>query len=242
MQPPYPKTRVDTTVDTVHGVKVADPYRWLEDQNSPETRAWIEEQSKYTHAMLDGVAGRERISARLRELTHRETISTPLSAAGLYVFMRRLPERNQADVYIRRGLQGKDELLIDANELSPDHTKSVSLLSLSQDGRLLAYGIRTGGEDEVVLKIHDFQLKKDLTDDFPRARYESVAFRSGAAGFYYAILHGKRPPHPVPRAGHTRDRRPVDLRREAQPFAGSRRGERAGQQVPAGHSLVRRGG
>jgi prolyl oligopeptidase len=193
MQIPVPATRTDSTVDTIHGVKIADPYRWLEDQKSPETRAWIAAQSKYTHGFLDQVPGREQTSARLRALTKRDSYTSPLAAGGTFVFLRRLPDRDQADVYVRRGTQGKDELLIDANALSPDRTKSVVLMALSKDGKLLAYGIRTGGEDEVVLKIYDFSRGRDLADDFPRARYESLVFQSEAKGFYYAIFTDEGP-------------------------------------------------
>jgi len=187
-EPSFPTSRTDQTVDVVHGVKVADPYRWLEDQNSPETRAWIEAQSKYARSLLDKVPGRDRIRARLTTLMHRDEINVPLSAADLYVFTRRLADRNQPDVYVRRGPEGKDELLIDVNKLSPDHTKSVELYSLSRDGRLLAYGMRNGGEDEVILKIHDFEHQRDLADTFPPGRYGVPVFRSDASGFYYNTL------------------------------------------------------
>lgn len=180
-----PKTRTDNTTETIHGVEVRDPYRWLEDQNSPETRAWLEEQIKYTQDVLGAVAGRDRVKERLEQLMKVDTISPPIPAGSRYFFTRRRADQNQSVIYMREGLDGKDEALIDANAMSADHTTSVALLDVSEDGKLLAYCIRQGGEDEMIVSLLDVDSRKDLSDRLPKARYFGVSIKPDKSGLYY---------------------------------------------------------
>src|SRR5258707_7688172 len=112
---PVPKTRTDNVTETVHGVTIRDPYRWLEDQQSPETRAWIDTQNAYTRSVLDPLPGRAAISKRLEDLLKTDRFGTPVVRNGRYFFMRRLADQNQYTLCMRNGLRGSDEVLIDPN-------------------------------------------------------------------------------------------------------------------------------
>jgi prolyl oligopeptidase len=180
-----PKTRTDNVKDVLHGVEIVDPYRWLEEQNSPETRAWIDAQNAYTDAVLSAVPGRAELKPRLAELMKIDTMSMPTVRADRYFFTKRTADQDLFVLYVRKGLRGKDEVLIDPHPLSPDHKVSMAMMGVSKDGTLLAYGIRQGGQDEVELHLMDVDTRKDLADQFPRARYMGASFKPDKSGFYY---------------------------------------------------------
>src|SRR5262245_9256763 len=180
-----PATRVDNVSETIHGVTVSDPYRWLEDQKSPETRAWIEAQDQYTESMLAKLPGRDQIHQRLEKLLKIETITPPLQRGGRYFFSKRRADQNQPVIYLREGPNGKDEALIDPNTMSADLTTSVRLMGTSNDGKLLLCGIRHGGEDEVSISILNVDSRKNLADTLPRARYFGLAMNPDNRGFYF---------------------------------------------------------
>src|SRR5687767_13244240 len=105
--PPRPKTRIDPVRETLHGVELADPYRWLEDQKSPETRAWIDEQNRYTEAILGRLPGRDRLKQRITELMKVDAVSIPFERSGRYFFTRRKADQDLSVLYTRLGAQGK---------------------------------------------------------------------------------------------------------------------------------------
>ena len=181
-----PKTRVDDVRETLHGVELNDPYRWLEDQKSPETRAWIDAQNAYSHALLDALPGRDALKARLEELMNVDAFGMPAERGGRYFFSKRSKGQDLFAICVRKGATGPDEVLVDPHPMSPDKTTSVTLLDVSSDGRLVAYGIRQGGEDELVVKLRDVDTGKDLPDTLPRARYHSLSLTPDKSGFYYA--------------------------------------------------------
>ncbi len=183
--PPAPLTRRDDLVDDYHGVKVPDPYRWLEDQNSPETRAWIKAEDDRTRAVLDGLPGRDAIRQRLTELMNVDVIGVPREEAGRYFFSRRKVGQDLPVIYVRQGLEGEDRVLIDPLPLSPDHSTSVTLQDVSRDGKLIAYGIRLGGKDEESIHLKDVDSGQDLGDVLPEANYYGVAIKPDKSGFYY---------------------------------------------------------
>src|SRR6202040_3196820 len=111
MTPPH--STIEPVTDVFHGVPVTDPYRWLEDQDSPRTRAWIEEQTRYARFYLDNIPGRERIRERIREFLAIETYDSLQKVGSHYVFRKRLPHQEQPCIYMREGADGKDRLLID---------------------------------------------------------------------------------------------------------------------------------
>ncbi|HWN99102.1 MAG TPA: S9 family peptidase, partial [Blastocatellia bacterium] len=137
-----PKTETDNVTETIHGVTITDPYRWLEDQNSPKTREWIKAQNEYTESMLAGFAGRDKIHQRLEQLMKIEAIDAPFERGGRYFIRKRRADQNQFVIYVRDWLNGKEETLIDGNTLSPDQTSSATIMDVSQNGKYMAYGIR----------------------------------------------------------------------------------------------------
>ena len=118
----FPPTRVATVKETLHGVTIADPYRWLEDQNSPETRAWIDAQIQYTQSYLARIP-RERLKSRLTELRRVDSVGTPTMRGNRYFFTRRLKQENRTSICMRTGFGGKDEVIVNPNDVSPDEER-----------------------------------------------------------------------------------------------------------------------
>jgi prolyl oligopeptidase len=191
--PPVPPTRRDDVVDDYHGEKVHDPYRWLEDQNSPETRAWIKTQDDYTRAILDALPGRAAIRQRVAALMNVDVIRVPREEAGRYFFFRRKVGQDLSVLYVREGIEGQDRVLIDPHPLSPDHTTSITLDDVSKDGKLVAYGIRLGGKDEESIHLKEVDSGRELPDVLPEARYEGFAFKPDRTGFYYGRRTDDKP-------------------------------------------------
>ncbi len=181
-----PSTRAGDVKESFGNVEIADPYRWLEDQNAPETRAWIDEQNKYSEALLRAFPGRDAIQRRVTELLKIDTIGVPQERGGRYFFTKRLADQDLPVLYVRRGARGKDEVLLDPHPLSADHRTSITLLDVTDDGNLIAYGVRQGGEDETTVKFLDVNTRKELADVLPRARYSGVALKSNRSGVFFS--------------------------------------------------------
>jgi len=181
-----PATRREPVTDVLHGARVVDPYRWLEDQDSPETRAWIEAQNAYSQPFLRSFPGRTALQRRTAQLLKVDSIGMPRAAGGRYFFTRRRADQNQAAIYVRE--RGQDVLLVDPNTMSPDQTTSANILDVSRDGKLLAYGLRQGGEDELRIVLMSVDARADLADQLPKARYFAVAIKPDGSGFYYSRL------------------------------------------------------
>lgn len=184
-----PETRTDNVKETLHGVEIVDPYRWLEDQKSAETREWINRQNEYTDSIVDTLPGRERISRRLMELMKIDRIGTPRTRNDRYFFSKRSADQEQWVICMREGLEGEDEVLIDPHPMSPDRTTSVFILDISKNGTLMAYGVQKGGEDENSVRLFDVDKRTDLPDQLPKARYFGVSLNADKSGFYYT-RHG----------------------------------------------------
>ena len=188
-----PATRTDNVSETIHGVTLTDPYRWLEDQNSAETRAWIDSENRYTQSVISELPGRDQIHQQVEKLLKVDTVSPPTERGGRYFFSARRGEQAQAVLYVRQGPGGKDEPLLDPNSMSADHTVSIATQGLSRDGRLLAYGIRQGGEDELTVHFLDVDSRKELPDLLPRARYSGMTFKLDRSGVFYSKFSGGLP-------------------------------------------------
>ena len=186
---PSPPATVEKPVtENVHGTTITDPYRWLEDQNAPETRAWIDSQMKYTEQYLSQVKVRPEIEKELDRLERVENYTIPMEREGKYFFKKRLADENQGSIYVRNGLHGDDQRLVDATKLSADQNTSVQINDVSKDGKLLVYGIRAGGADEESVHILEVASGKDLADSLPSARYFGVQLSPDEKGLYYARL------------------------------------------------------
>ncbi len=180
--PPPPPTEAKPVTETIHGTTITDPYRWLEDGQSPATREWIAAQMKYTEDYLSQVKIRPEIVKRLDELMRVETYSIPFEADGRYFFTKRLADENQASIYVRKGLSGADERLIDATKLSADQNTNVSIADVSKDGSLLLYAVREGGADEESVHVLDVNSGKEAPDVLPRARYLGISLTPNKPG------------------------------------------------------------
>lgn len=173
--------------ETLHGMEIEDPYRWLEDQESPETRAWIQAQNQYTHAILDRLPAREYLTRRFTELIRIDEISIPIARNGRYFLSKHSADQELWVLCMRRGIDGPDEILVDPHPMSPDHTTSVYFLDVSKDGTLAAYGAQEGGEDEITITLLDVDSRTPLADRLPKGRYFGLSLLPDNSGFYYSL-------------------------------------------------------
>lgn len=181
-----PAARVDNITDTYGATVVADPYQWLEDQKSPETRAWIDAEDACTGAALAKIPGRDAIAKRLADLYHNDEYSLPIERAGRYFFTKRTAGQDLSLIYMRRGRTGPDEVIVDPLAWSKDHSVSATLDAVSRDAALVFYGRREGGQDETSLHVLDLKTHRDLPDVLPSANYFSVMPAPDDRGVYYA--------------------------------------------------------
>jgi prolyl oligopeptidase len=190
-----PVSAIEPVTEILHGVPVSDPYRWLEEQNSPRTRAWISEQTRYARAYLDHLPGRDRIQKRIREFLAVETYDSVQKAGGRYFFRKRLADQEQACIYMREGPNGPDELLVDPAALRQGVHAAVKPLRASRDGRLLFYEIKQGGERTGTFAIVDTESRKTLPDILPRGYLRGLAFAPYWTSFIYVheALDSSRP-------------------------------------------------
>ncbi|MGA3166995.1 MAG: prolyl oligopeptidase family serine peptidase [Terriglobia bacterium] len=184
---PLPRpTEAKPVGENIHGTTLTDPYRWLEDAKSPSTRAWIDEQMKYTEQYLSRVKIRPAIVNELTKLERVESYSIPIERGENYFFEKRLADENQGSIYMRRGLHGQEDRLVDATKLSADQNTSVQIDDISKDGTLLVYGIRSGGADEESVHILEVATRAEFPDSLPSARYEGIQLSPDKQGLYYA--------------------------------------------------------
>jgi prolyl oligopeptidase len=169
-----PVARIDNVTDTYGTESVTDPYRWLEDQQSPETRAWIDAEQSCTVGVLSKISGRDALTKRFTELFHTDDISLPREKSGRYFFGKRLAGEDLSKLYMRRGKNTPDEVLVDPLPWSVDHTASAVFENVSPDGKFLYYSRRDGGQDEVAVHVLDVDARRELSDVLPAATYFSV--------------------------------------------------------------------
>jgi prolyl oligopeptidase len=179
-----PVARVDDVVDTVQGVRIPDPYRWLEGA-SGEVKQWVDGQNAYTIALLGARPGREALRKRLAALLSIGTLGTPEVRGDWYFHTRREGTQNQPILYVRQGVGGTDRVLVDPNPLSPDGTATIDWWFPSRDGALLAYGISTAGDEKSTLRVRDTATGRDRPDVIPDTRFCSLGWLHDGSGFYY---------------------------------------------------------
>jgi prolyl oligopeptidase len=183
----YPDTARVDHVDEYHGVKIPDPYRWLEDTDSPETRAWIERQNKLTFDYLKSLPRRETIRARLTELWDYPRYGLPFKEGGNYFFNKNAGLQNQAVLYVQPSLTGEPRPLLDPNALSKDGTVAIADLAATEDGKLLAYGLSAAGSDWVELRVRDVADGKDLGNDVLKwVKFTEPSWTKDNRGFFYS--------------------------------------------------------
>ncbi len=184
MTPP-PYSAVEPVTDIIHGVAITDPYRWLEEQDSPRTRRWIEEQTRYTHSYLDNIPGRDRIRKRIEELLCVKTYDSLQKVGNRYFFRKREPRQEQPCICMREGPDGEDQVLVNPGTRSRGKYIAVKLLQVSIDGGLLAYEVKQGGERTGSIEILDITRCEKLPDELPRGFLRGFAFAPDNKSLYY---------------------------------------------------------
>ncbi|MBF7092133.1 S9 family peptidase [Flavobacterium sp. ALJ2] len=180
----YPETKKGETIDTYFDAKVSDPYRWLEDDKSAETAAWVKAENKVTYAYLDQIPFRDELKKRMEKLWNYEKIGAPSVKGKATYYSKNNGLQNQSVVY-RKGENGKDEVFLDPNTFSKDGTTSLGGLDFTKDGSLAAYSISEGGSDWRKVIIIDAQTRKVLEDTLVDVKFSGISWK-GKEGFYYS--------------------------------------------------------
>ncbi len=182
----YPSARRGDVVNTYHGTTVADPYRWLEDPDSAETRQWVDAQVAVTTAYLDDIPRRDLLNTRLTELWSFERFSSPERYGDRYFFHHNSGTQDHSVLYTAQRLTDKPIVVLDPNTLSKDGTISVKLTSISEDGTLMAYGTSDGGSDWITLLIRDVLSGRDLTESVKWVKFSDASWTHDNNGFFYS--------------------------------------------------------
>jgi len=183
----YPKAKKIDQVDDYHGVKVQDPYRWMEDTGSADTQSWIEQENKITDAYFATIPQREKIKARLTELWNYERFGAPSKIAeGFYLYSKNDGLQNQSVLYRAKSIDDAGEVFFDPNKLSTDGTVALSGSSFTDDGKLWAYGIAKSGSDRTEWKIKNLETGEHLTDTLRPNRQGGISWLKDNSGFYYS--------------------------------------------------------
>ncbi|MEG3989075.1 prolyl oligopeptidase family serine peptidase [Microcoleus sp. S28C3] len=182
----YPTTRKIDQTDDYHGVKVPDPYRWLENPDSEETQAWVEAQNAVTFAYLNEIPAREKIKQRLTQLWDYEKYGIPFKEGDRYFYYKNNGLQNQSVLYTLTSLDGEPKVLIDPNTLSEDGTVALGGVAISEDGKLMAYGLSTSGSDWQEWKVRDVATGEDLSDHLKWIKFSGASWTHDGKGFFYS--------------------------------------------------------
>jgi len=193
LTPPF--STVEPVTEILHGISVTDPYRWLEDQDAPRTRQWIEEQRQFARACLDHFPGRDRIRQRIREFLAVETYDSLQKVGSRYFFRKRLADQEQPCICMREEADGEEILLVDPAEHGPGKYTAVKPLRVSRDGRLLLFEVKDGGERTGKFKLLEIESRKTLPEFLSRGYLRGFAFAPDGKSFCYVHepADGKQP-------------------------------------------------
>ena len=191
----YPETRRVDHVDVYHGVKVSDPYRWLEAdvRTSPEVAAWVAAENKVTAAYLAAIPQREAIRRRLTELWNFAQYSAPRKEAGRYYYQKNDGLQNQAVLYVMDSLDGKPRALLNPNEWSADGTVALAGLGFSDDGKHFAYGRSEAGSDWSTWRVMEIATGRDLPDELKWIKFSQASWSKDGQGFFYSHFPAPSP-------------------------------------------------
>ena len=181
----YPDSKPGKTVDTLHDIKVPDPYRWLEDLNSDQTSAWVKAQNSLTDSYLAAIHGRQALENHLTKLWNVARLGVPSFEGGSYFFSKNNGLQNQSVLYSSKSLDLEPTVLLDPNKLSKDGTVALNSYEVSPDGKYLAYSTSASGSDWVEWKIREISSRKDLSDHLKWSKFSGVSWAKNSKGFYY---------------------------------------------------------
>ncbi|MGN6104597.1 MAG: prolyl oligopeptidase family serine peptidase [Kofleriaceae bacterium] len=182
---PWPETRKDAIEDTVQGVKIADPYRWLEDEKSEQVQAWMTAQDAYARGELAKLNGRAELADRLKKLFYYDAISAPVHHNGRYFYTRKHADKEKKVVYWKQGEKGAEKVLFDPNAWSTDGSKGLGGWWPSYDGKYVAYSVKLNNSDETETKVLEVATGKDLPDTIHGTKYSGASWTPDGKGFYY---------------------------------------------------------
>ena len=182
----YPPTRKADVVDDYHGTKIADPFRWLEDDHSEETRAWVDAQNRVTSKFLEQIPRRPQIRERLKELWNYERFGVPQQRGGRYFFSRNTGLQNQSVLLVADQLAAEPRVLLDPNALSIDGTVALADYAVSEDGALLAYALSRGGSDWEQWRVREVATGRDREDLVDWVKFSRASWAHDGSGFYYS--------------------------------------------------------
>jgi prolyl oligopeptidase len=184
-KPDYPETKKVDTVDVYYGTEVPDPYRWLENDQSEETKEWVKAQVEVTNNYLKEISFRNKIGQRLKEVWNYARQGAPLRKGEYWFYFRNDGLQNQSVVYVKKGRDGAEQLLLDPNKLSEDGTVALANFGISKDGKYMAYAISRGGSDWREIFVKNVETGKDLNDHLKWVKFSNISW-SGESGFYYS--------------------------------------------------------
>ncbi|HKV82704.1 MAG TPA: prolyl oligopeptidase family serine peptidase [Candidatus Sulfotelmatobacter sp.] len=182
----YPKPKTVEQVDDYHGVKVADPYRWLEDTDSADTHAWVEEENKLTFGYLEQIPYRKAIRDRMMKLWNFERFTVPQQQGGRYFYQHNNGLQNQNVLLVAESLNAEPRQLLDPNTLSSDGTVALGGEAVTDDGKLMAYGTAASGSDWQDWHVRDVNTGKDLPDLIKWVKFSGASWTKDGKGFYYS--------------------------------------------------------
>ena len=181
----YPVAHTVDQVDDYFGTKVSDPYRWMENVDSPEVKQWVDAENALTHGYLDQIPGREAIKDRLMALTDYERYSAPSKEGDRYFYSHNTGLQNQAVLFWQEGLNGEPKVLIDPNTLSKDGTVALNGMGITDDGKLMAYALADAGSDWVTWHVRDISTGQDLPDVVAWSKFSGASWTKDNSGFFY---------------------------------------------------------
>ncbi len=182
----YPPSRQDPQTDCYHGVEVKDPYRWLEDPDTDEVKAWVKAQNQVTFQYLEHIGCREQIEQRVTQLWNYERFGCPFKEGDRYFYFKNDGLQNQSVLYTLTDLDAEPQVLLDPNTLSEDGTVALSGIAISKDGKLMAYGTSTSGSDWQEWKVRDIETGKERTDYIQWVKFSGASWTKDNQGFFYS--------------------------------------------------------